>query len=204
MYMPPAFSVSDIQLCYQLIENYSFATLIAIPEMEISHLPLFLHKENDKYIIRGHMAKANPLVHQFENTVDVLCIFNGPHGYISPTYYQSDALNVPTWNYAVVHVKGRGRLTNKDSLINTLDFSVHKFESLRDTPWSIDWKNELATKKLNGIVGFEIEITDIQGKFKLSQNRTLDEQSNVVNGLTQSNNHDDNALAIFMQQVTNG
>lgn len=200
MYLPPAFKARDLEACHSLINNFSFATMIALPSIEISHIPLLLEHENDKSYLRGHIARANPLHKLLENQPELLCIFNGPHAYISPSYYQSTSLNVPTWNYAVVHAKGRVTLVDTDKLIKILDNSVKKHESKLKQPWAIDWANELSHKKLNGIIGFEIEISHIEGKFKLSQNRTPDEKANVIKELTASSNVDDQLLALFMQQ----
>ena len=200
MYLPPAFSAQDLKSWYNLIDNYALATVIALPEAEISNIPLLLAHENGKSYLRGHIARANPLHQLLKCNPDLLCIFNGPHGYISPSYYHSEALNVPTWNYAVVHVKGQARLVDTTQLISILDASIDKHEAKLKQPWSIDWNNELAHKKLNGIIGFELEISHIQGKFKLSQNRTIEEKNNVMRELAGSTNPDDQILASFMDQ----
>ena len=205
MYLPAAFSVEDIKAWHKLIHDYPLATVIAIPQIEISNIPLILEHESGKIYLRGHLARANPMYKILtEQNPTLLCIFDGPHGYVSPSYYPGDNFNVPTWNYAVVHVFGQARLTDTNSLIKILDKSIDKFESINETGWSIDWSNPQAEKKLAGIAGFEIEINHIQGKFKLSQNRTSEEKSGVIARLSKSSKHDERALAAFMELINTG
>ena len=205
MYLPAAFSVEDLQAWHNLINDNPLATVIAIPHLEISNIPLFLEHENEKIYLRGHLARANPLYKLLtQENLKLLCIFNGPHGYISPKYYLGDNFNVPTWNYAIVHVSGQASLTDTDRLIKILDKSIDKFESGSENAWSIDWNNPLAEKKLSGIAGFEIEISHIQGKFKLSQNRTTEEKSGVIASLSKSSHPEERILATFMEQINNG
>lgn len=198
MYLTKAFTSDDLSKWYALIDNYSLSTVIATSHMEISNIPLMLHHLDGKSFLRGHLARANPLFKILESgDCPLLCIFNGPNGYVSPSYYPNGNFNVPTWNYAVVHVSGTANLVDTDKLIQILDESINKFELNKLNQWSIDWKNALAIKKLDGIAGFEVEINHIQGKFKLSQNRTLEEIQEVVSGLEQNSNE----LASFMKQI---
>ncbi len=203
MYLPPAFSAKDITAWHKLIADYPLANVIAIPHIEISNIPLLLEHEGDKSYLRGHIARANPLYNILsQDNPYLLCIFNGPHGYISPGYYldtTAPGFNVPTWNYAVVHISGHAKLVDSNQLIKILDNSITKFESQRQYPWTIDWQNMLARKKLDGIIGFEVEISYMQGKFKLSQNRTATDQTSVIAGLNASSNHNDQVLAEFMR-----
>lgn len=197
MYMPKNFIENDTQHIHGIISKYSFATLIMTIEdgLEISHLPMHFDKANNKLL--GHIARANPLNNILQSNLhkSVTIIFNAPHGYISPTYYLDSVNNVPTWNYAVVHVKGLISLLNDDSdIMSILDLQFASYE-----PNGIDWSNPRIAKMINGIVGFEIDIMDIQAKFKLSQNKSELDQESIIAKLSDSKMYSDIELSEFMQ-----
>lgn len=149
------------------------------------------------------MARANPQWQQFSTCDQVLTVFQGPHAYVSPSWYSSPG--VPTWNYAVVHLRGRPRLIeSEDELEALVERLTHVHESKMPIPWKANLSGERRTKLLNMIVGFEIEITDIQGKFKLSQNRPLVDQQNVIGKLARSNDQTEIAVANLMSGCLHG
>lgn len=198
MYIPKNFSENDTQYIHDIISKYSFATLIMNNEdgLEISHLPMHFDKVNNRLL--GHIARSNQLNDILQSNLHkpVTIIFNAPHGYISPNYYLDNINNVPTWNYAVVHVKGLISLINDDfDLMSILDLQFASYE-----PSSIDWNNPRIAKMINGIVGFEIRIRDIQAKFKLSQNKSELDQESIIAKLSDSKRHSDVELSEFMQQ----
>ena len=134
----------------------------------------------------AHMARANPQWHDFDNSQEVLIIFQGPHAYISPSWYEVEQ-SVPTWNYAVVHAYGFPQLIeDQEKLYNLLKILIETHEAQFDEPWPFQLTDEYLQKMMRGIVGFEIEITRLEGKFKLSQNRTETERENVIAALQKS------------------
>ena len=132
------------------------------------------------------MARGNRQWKHFESGIDSLAIFQGPHAYISPSWYETE-LSVPTWNYAVVHAYGKARLTDDSGLRAILRDTVQQHEADRDTPWTMDrLPVEFVDKLATAIIGVEIEITRLEGKFKMSQNRSDEDKQGVVNGLRRS------------------
>ena len=132
------------------------------------------------------MTRANPQWHDFDKAQEVLVIFQGPHVYISPSWYEVE-LSVPTWNYAVVHAYGLPRLIEDQvKLYNLLKSLIHTHEAHFEKPWPFNLPDDYLQKMMHGIVGFEIEITRLEGKFKMSQNRTESERENVIAALQES------------------
>jgi len=167
----------------------------------VSHLPfLFEASSTTQGKLLGHMARANPQWQDFEKNDEVLVIFQGPHAYVSPSWYTSPG--VPTWNYAIVHVQGKARITQTDGELENL---LQRLTAEHETDSPSSWKPELdeqRREKLFGmIVGFEIEITDIKAKFKLSQNRPPEDQQNVTEKLSRSQDQTERAVALFMQEI---
>ena len=139
MYIPKAFREDDLKTLHKLIREYSFATLITQHEGVpfATHLPFILDAQRGQNgSLLAHMARANPQWHDLVSEQEVLVIFQGPHAYISPSWYEVD-LSVPTWNYAVVHAYGKPRLLADDDLITLLERLVHKYEQGNTEPWSM-------------------------------------------------------------------
>ena len=196
MYQPAMFREVNQAVLHELIRDFPFATVVVMHSdgVEISHLPLVLDTTKQKLI--GHIAKANPLV-KILNSAEamVTVIFNGEHGYISPSYYLQPEQNVPTWNYAVVHVSGEiSLITDEARLMDILDHLQSQYDAT-----TTDWSNPKMSAQLKGISGFEINICEVNGKFKLSQNKETDEQKHLVQQLAKSNSTSDVKLAEFMQ-----
>ena len=200
MYIPEYFKETNSERLSALIEGNSFGILVTAPDGVpfVSHLPfIFDHAAGSKGKLLCHMARANPQWQHFSSCSEVLVVFQGPHAYVFPTWYSSPG--VPTWNYAVVHLRGKPRLIESESELEALlDQLTHVYESHMPSPWKPNLVGERRANLLHMIVGFEIEVTDIQAKFKLSQNRPLEDQQSVVENLSQSSNQTAVAVARLM------
>jgi transcriptional regulator len=203
VYIPGAFVVSDPDKLSQFIGQHSFATLITVDGSApfASHLPLQLAELGDGgQRLIGHMARANDQWRHFQEDTEVLAIFSGPHGYISPTWYTTE-LVVPTWNYAAVHVYGKPSLISEHSrIVALLEDLVAIYESQRVPPWPGPASDEYRDRLVASIVAFEIEITRIEGKFKLGQNRSDADRERVYQQLAGSNSETHRNLAALMRQ----
>ncbi|MDZ7585680.1 MAG: FMN-binding negative transcriptional regulator [Thiobacillus sp.] len=200
MYSPEHFKETNPERISALIKGNPLGMLITAPDGEpfVSHLPFILESSaGSQGKLLGHMARANPQWQHFVEGSKVLVVFQGPHAYVSPSWYSSPG--VPTWNYAVVHLRGIPRLLEGESELEALVEQItHVHESNLPNPWKPNLTDERRSKLLSMIVGFEIEITHIQGKFKLSQNRPPEDQRSVVDKLSQSNNQTEAAVAKLM------
>ena len=148
-----------------------------------THLPLVIHEEGERVILRGHVAKANPHWQHLEHEPHCLGIFHGPHAYISPTNYEIHE-SVPTWNYGAVHAHGNACVfSSPDKLLGVLHELIPMFEPAYAEQWA-NLSEAYRERMLGHIVGFEIAVTKLEAKFKLSQNRTRQEQENVMTSLS--------------------
>lgn len=195
MYQPPHFQEEHLELVHDLIRAHPFATLVAhgTEGLTADHIPLVIHPElSDKGILRGHIAKANPLWKNYSAGVDVLTIFQGSHHYVSPSWYPSKQEHgkvVPTWNYAVVHAYGALEfIQDKTWLRAHLDEMTTRHETGREAPWAVsDAPDDFIEKQLKGIVGIEISISRFEGKLKLSQNKSEEDRLGVRRGIAEEN-----------------
>jgi transcriptional regulator len=175
MFIPEHYQNNDIKDIHNFLKENSFGILINTIEGKPwgTHIPLELSKNSDnKDVLVGHIAKANL---QSKNLVDgdeVLCIFNGPHSYISSSWYQHE--EVPTWNYIAVHVYGTVKIQTSEELLTALHDLVDKYEQQSEHPISLNDMSKKTMRQVNGIIGFVIEINDIQAVNKLSQGRSHD------------------------------
>ena len=147
-----------------------------------THLPLSVHADEERVILRGHVAKANPHWRYLERQADCLTIFHGPHSYISPRNY-TNIESVPTWNYGAVHVYGNARLFSSEPDLHGM---LNELMEIFEPSYRLQWEGlnqSYRERMLSHIVGFEITATKVEGKFKLSQNRTREEQANVIASL---------------------
>jgi transcriptional regulator len=202
MYIPEHFKETDPERIAALIVANSFGMLVTAPDGVpfVSHLPfIFDHAAGSKGKLLCHMARANPQWQHFSSCGEILAVFQGPHAYVSPSWYSSPG--VPTWNYAVVHLRGKPRLIESESELEALiERLTHIYESHTPNPWKPNLSGERRTKLLNMIVGFEIEITEIQAKFKLSQNRPPEDRENVMDQLSLSDSQTGVAIATLMSE----
>ena len=187
MYIPNAFRKDDIEALHTLMQEHSFATLVTCQDGVpfATHLPLLLDTERGPYgTLRGHVARGNPQWRFFDDSREVLVIFQGPHAYITPSWYEVE-LSVPTWNYAAVHVYGKGTVfTDEAQLKQLLLDIITRFDSAYVEQWS-SFSDQYRSRMMQHIVGFEIIATRIETKFKLSQNRTKPEQEKVTPAVAQ-------------------
>jgi len=194
IYIPEHFAEHSLARLRALVNTHNFGTLVSANggEIQFSHLPFLLDAEGR--VLRAHMARANPHWQTLATERDAMVIFCGPHHYISPAWYGSHP-SVPTWNYAVVHVQGRPTLIeNRERLKALVQELVIRHEAPSPDPWKMDLPPDFLDRMLSGIVGFEIEITRMEGKFKLSQNRPVSDRPRVIEALEHLGS--DNALGV--------
>lgn len=203
-YIPPLFKNTDISKLHDFIKTYSFATLVSHSSAHrVSHLPLLLLPNEGKYgSLIGHLAKANPQWKDFNGHRKALCIFHGPHAYVSPTWYQNKP-EVPTWNYAVVHAQGVPIVINdKEELAKLIDDFISLYEpGLHDFSSSNYLPKNFKDLQLEYIVGFKLEIEELVGKFKLGQNRSKGDQEGMLAGLSSKTDNESQQLAKFIKNL---
>jgi transcriptional regulator len=194
LYRPAVFRIDDRSTLLAHAEANPFATVIThgIDGLAVSHLPLLI--DGQREVLRGHVARENPQLAHFVAGAEALAIFHGPHGYVSPSVYE-DQPSVPTWNYVVVHARGRVRSVDADALRAILDDMVAKFDH---TGWRLDGPAEFVRAKLEAIAGFEIALERMEGKWKISQNRSLEDRRRVIAWLEKSD-ESSHALAELMR-----
>ncbi|MBZ4190698.1 FMN-binding negative transcriptional regulator [Niabella sp. 3A5MI-3] len=184
------------------IERFSFGTIItAAPDglPVATHLPFLVEQDAGELVLISHFARANPQWKQVENNESVLVIFQEPHAYISPTHYEKE-LNVPTWNYIAVHVYGKGTLiTKQEEVFGILDQTVAHYEEAYKAQYE-RLPEDFKYKMSQGITAFKIRATEIQGKKKLSQNKTANEQEKIIHTLSKSEDSSERHIAAYMQQ----
>lgn len=191
MYLPKQFEVTEVAVMQQLIRDYPLATLISrtAEVINANHIPLMLLPERLPWgCLQGHVARANPLLQEVRDNPEVLVIFQGAQSYISPAWYPSKQEHhrvVPTWNYTAVHAYGSLRVIEDHSWLHThLAAMTAQHETELPEPWQLsDAPAEYIEKMLNAIVGIEIQITTLQGKWKVSQNRPSQDQQGVATAL---------------------
>ncbi len=187
MYLPEAFREDDLTLLHAFIREQSFGALVTLQDglPVANHFPFLLDEQRGtKGTLFAHMARANSQWRSLSTGQEVLVIFQGPHTYVSPSWYVHDPSgSVPTWNYAVVHAYGLPRLIeDPQELYDLLRASVETFEAPFEQPWTLHAQEEYA-QWMKSIVGFAVEITHLEGKFKLSQNRPRVDGERVIDAL---------------------
>ncbi|MCB9644161.1 MAG: FMN-binding negative transcriptional regulator [Myxococcales bacterium] len=191
MYVPKMFEEKRKDVLLQLMSTHPLAAVVVQDEKGLSanHLPLLWREKDDGTgILVGHIARSNELVEMLAESREALVIFQGPQAYISPSWYatkQEGGKVVPTWNYAVVHAHGRASLVRDPSwLREQLALLTKQQESSFSAPWAIeDAPASFVEGLLASIVGIEIEVTRLEGKWKVSQNQPRKNQDGVVEGL---------------------
>ena len=206
MHIPKTFEQNEQTHLHDIIAKHPFATLICHSEsgIEVNHIPFFLDKSNGKYVLQGHIAKANPLWKSVNEQSEVVLVFHGPNCYISPNHYPTKKENgraVPTWNYVAVHVKGALQYRFNDEFkLNMLDNLTKQHEAEQEEAWSIhDAPAQYINRMLPAIVGLEIQITSITGKWKVSQNQPEVNKQGVIAGLSKQNSNDAQEIATLVQ-----
>lgn len=202
MYIPTSFHESDQAKLFDFIERNTFGLLVSrvADEPFATHLPLLLDRSRGPHgNLIGHLAKANAQWQDADGQT-VLAVFSGPHVYVSPSWYEAENV-VPTWNYVAAHVYGVFRvIPDRDGLAKVLRDFVAQYESSRPRPWTFDPASDFAEKMMKTIVGFRIEITRIEGKWKLNQNRPAEQRARVVSALRRFTDENSRAVADLMEQ----
>jgi len=197
-YTPDPFAERDFGRLTAFLRNHPFAMLVSIDgdSPMVSHLPLLFDPAGGSQgRLSGHLARANPHWRLLDRGMPALAVFRGPHAYVSPSWYASSA--VPTWNYAVVHVKGMPRIVDdKAECTAMLRRMTAAYESRLPDPWEFETGDG---RLLDRIVAFEIEVTELQGKFKLSQNRSAEDRRRVIEKLAGSALASEGELARLME-----
>jgi transcriptional regulator len=202
MYNPPQFREERIEVLHDLIRRHSLAVLVTLgPDgLEANHIPMEIDPEPAPLgTLRGHVSRANPVWQTASGTVETLAVFQGPEGYISPAAYptkQETGKVVPTWNYAVVHAYGRLRVIEDPAWLRRLVGRLTDArEAGRPAPWQVtDAPADFIDRMLQGIVGLELPLTRLEGKWKMSQNRVSADRAGVVAALRDAG--DSGSLAV--------
>ena len=189
MHCPKAFEENRPDVLLALIQQYPLATIIShSPQgLEVNVVPVLVKQEEGKIVLRGHMAKNNAQLQALAHSETVLWVFHGPNAYVSPAWYPSKQLHgkvVPTWNYMLVEAQGQVKVfTDADELLRLVTGMTNEHEQHRVSPWQVDdAPAQYVQSQLRGIVGIEMEVSQLRGKFKLSQNRSDEDQCGVISG----------------------
>ena len=203
MYVPIGFQQTDKTTLHDFIEANSFGLLVSTHGGEpfATHLPFLLERDAGPHgSLVGHVARANPHWHGLDGRT-VLTVFTGPHAYISPTWYEAENV-VPTWNYVAVHAYGAVHLVDDfDGLTRILKAMVARYERSMPKPWSIDAGSDSFPKLVRAVVGCRIEISRLEGKWKLNQNHPPERREKVIRALEQSGDRDAAEIARLMTQM---
>lgn len=201
MYNPDTYKSKDIIEAYNLMDNFPFSTLITVVDQNpfISHIPLTPKYENNKIVLIGHLASANSHWKYLES-YPTTAIFNGPHTYISPLWYKQN--DVPTWNYSIVHAKGSIEIINThNGLLNCLmDLSAH-LEKHWPSGWDFYVPDDLKNHLEKSIVGFKINVNEINFKKKMSQNRSDEDRIGIFKGLNSRSDCQSKDVLIEMKKI---
>jgi len=203
MYIPKQFEELDVEVMHELIRACPLATLVTLSSNGINanHIPLLLSKEPAPHgTLLGHVARSNPMWTDFAKDIEVLAVFHGPDAYITPSWYATKKETgkvVPTWNYAVVHAYGSLRIVDDATwLLAQLEALTTHNEASFPQPWKVaDAPHEYIEKIIGSIVGIEIVITKLYGKWKVSQNQPAKNRTTVIEGLQASGTEEASMMA---------
>lgn len=207
MYIPKQFEEMSVDLMHELIRAHPLATLVShsASGLNANHIPLHLLASPSPYgTLQGHIARANPLLGEIADGIETLAIFHGPDAYISPSWYASKKETgkvVPTWNYAVVHAYGYLRVVDNAAWLRAqLDALTDANEAPLREPWTVsDAPPEYIERMMAAIVGVELVITKLLGKWKVSQNQPTQNQASVISALRESGLPQSGAMAALVE-----
>ena len=182
LYIPNAHRVDDRKLLHDFMEEFAFVDLITAPPLHITHIPVVFERAVGPFgTIHGHIARNNEQIKAFDGKQEAVIVFRGPHGYISPTCYQTNPA-VPTWNFAVVHATGKLQpVTDPAALHAFLGRLIRKFETYEGTGYDFSKiPNSYLNPMLANIVGFDMRVELLEGKFKLGQERPEADRQGIL------------------------
>ncbi|WP_227321790.1 FMN-binding negative transcriptional regulator [Acidisoma silvae] len=209
MYLPRQFREDRTDVLHGAIRDYPMAQLVTFGTegLEATPLPLLLDlSDNGQGVLLGHLARANPQWKTADRSVEALAIFSGPDSYISPGWYETKRQTgkvVPTWNYVTIQVRGRISFFEEATpLLDIVRRLTETHEAGRDAPWAVsDAPEDYVASQLRAIVGLRMEITDITGKWKMSQNRSEADRGGVIEGLRAEGKPDADAVADLVAEA---
>ncbi len=209
MYLPAHFEESRVEVLHQLIRDYGLGTLVTLSAggLEANHIPFEIDPEPAPYgTLRAHVARNNPVWREFSKDVDALAVFQGAQAYISPNWYQTKQDNgqvVPTYNYMVVHASGAMTIIEDPAWLRALVGRLtDRYEASQAAPWKVsDAPADYIEKMLSAIVGIEMPIKKLVGKWKVSQNRPTVDRAGVITGLQKQGGENASAMAIAVQAL---
>lgn len=202
MYIPTWFEETDRGKLFDFIEANSFGLLVSTlaGELFATHLPLLVERDRGSSgHLLGHMARANPQWSELAGQ-EVLAVFSGPHAYISPTWYETENV-VPTWNYVAAHVYGKCEIIDDlEATAAIVGNYVSTYERSQSRPWTIDRGTPFFQKLVKMVVGFRVEISRVEGKWKLGQNQPAERRERVASHLSQFQSEDEQEIARLMRE----
>ncbi|MBS0308040.1 MAG: FMN-binding negative transcriptional regulator [Proteobacteria bacterium] len=209
MYLPKAHEESRIEVLHELMRTHPLGSMITTGKegLAANHIPFLLDPTVGEFgTLKAHVARANPVWQDFSTDIESLVIFQGSQAYISPNWYPSKHEHgkmVPTWNYAVVHAYGIPKVVDDAAwLLKLIGDLTDTHEASQKIPWKVsDAPQDFTERMLDMIVGLEIPITKIIGKWKVSQNRTPADRLGVAAGLTSRNDDESRAMAALVMQT---
>lgn len=203
VYLPPHFTEARPAVLLAHIERHDFGMLISHGATGIvaSHIPFLVERRGEELHLLGHLARPNPQVEDLRRGGEVLAMFSGPHAYVSPSWYAAGPA-VPTWNYADVHAYGTVRAIEDDDWLRQLLRRLSdRHEAGNPAPWRMqDLAEPYLQGMLKGIIGLEIAVTRLEGKFKLSQNRPSVDRPRVIAALERRGDDDARGVAVLMSE----
>lgn len=198
MYIPKQYTKEDYQEIKAFMQRHNFVTVISTVEGRpiATHVPVNVQEDEETLYITGHVAKGNQQWQTLDHGENILVIFQGPHAYISSTWYEDE--DVPTWNYQSVQVYGKSRLLTEEELVSDLTKLLDKYEGQRDQGATWNNMSERTKRQMKGVKGFRIKVTEIFAAYKLSQSRSTTDKDHIIDTLDHSDNHLDRAVAEAM------
>jgi transcriptional regulator len=215
MYIPRHNQEKRVPVMHELMVSHPLATLVTLGASGLfaSHIPMILENDGSEFgVLKAHISRANAQWRDFVPTVDALAIFAGPQHYISPNWYPGtkeygDGKEVPTWNYAVVHAYGALRvIQDEDWLLTNVEKLTNIHEARSPVPSSVPWRvsdapEDYIRTQLKGIVGLELPIRRLEGKWKVSQNRSEADREGVIEGLSKLDTPESLAMKALVEKV---
>ena len=202
MYNPRSYRNESVSELHDFICRYNFGVLFTHRDGEsfATHVPFMIDPQRGALgTLVAHMARANPHWRAFAGAAPSLVVFHGPHAYISPAWYQNQ-VTVPTWNYTVVHATGAVQVVDEPAALRAMvERLVRQHEEPIGNPWDARQAEAVMDVELKGIVGFEIPIDRLEGKFKLNQNRPVEDRESVVQALQDSPHEGEREVARLMR-----